>query len=211
MVLNRNPRNYFAEVEQSAFSPAHLVPGIEPSPDKMLQARLFSYLDTHIHRLGRNYDQIPINVPYRARFTRAGYRDGLMAVDGNSDGLINYNPTSLDFVPGRCERAMEHATGYEGTMVRGSRWSTQAHFDQTGALWRDVFTDDDRTYCLGMLTATLGAVRRDVIKVNICQIFYRVDAGLGMALAKGVGVTEAAVKGSAPFSSHGGSLPAGHL
>ena len=63
MVLNRNPENYFAEVEQSAFAPTHTVPGIEPSNDKMLQGRLFSYPDTHRHRLGANYDQIPINCP----------------------------------------------------------------------------------------------------------------------------------------------------
>jgi len=67
MVLNRNPDNYFAETEQSAFSPSHMVPGVEPSPDKMLQGRLFSYPDTHRHRLGPNYDQIPINCPYAAR------------------------------------------------------------------------------------------------------------------------------------------------
>ena len=67
LVLNRNPTNYFAEVEQSAFSPSHLVPGIEPSPDKMLQGRLFSYPDTHRHRLGGNYDQIPINCPYASK------------------------------------------------------------------------------------------------------------------------------------------------
>jgi catalase len=65
MVLNKNPTNYFAEVEQAAFAPTHMVPGIEPSNDKMLQGRLFSYPDTHRHRLGPNYDQIPINCPYR--------------------------------------------------------------------------------------------------------------------------------------------------
>lgn len=91
ITLNRNPSNYFAEVEQSAFSPSHMVPGtflwvrsplhpliqagIEPSPDKMLQGRLFSYPDTHRHRLGANYQQIPINCPYAARvLTHA--RDG---------------------------------------------------------------------------------------------------------------------------------------
>ena len=67
LTFNRNARNYFAEVEQLAFSPAHLVPGIEPSPDKMLQGRLFSYSDTHRHRLGANYLQIPVNCPYRTQ------------------------------------------------------------------------------------------------------------------------------------------------
>jgi len=82
LTLNRNPENYFAEIEQSAFSPSHLVPGIEPSNDKMLQGRLFSYPDTHRHRLGGNYDQIPVNCPYRARVAH-NQRDGLMQVNGN--------------------------------------------------------------------------------------------------------------------------------
>merc|ERR1712140_38797 len=74
--LDRNPKNYFAEVEQIAFSPAHMVPGIEASPDKMLQGRLFSYSDTHRHRLGANYQQIPVNCPFAARaknYQRDGY------------------------------------------------------------------------------------------------------------------------------------------
>ena len=75
MTLNRNASNYFAEIEQSAFSPANLVPGIEPSPDKMLQGRLFSYHDTHIHRLGLNYHQLPVNCPYKCA-PRHYQRDG---------------------------------------------------------------------------------------------------------------------------------------
>lgn len=82
LVLNKNVENYFAEVEQSAFSPGHLIPGMEASPDKMLQGRLFSYPDTHRHRLGANYEQIPVNCPYRAKVSN-GLRDGPMRVDGN--------------------------------------------------------------------------------------------------------------------------------
>ena len=82
LTLNRNPENYHAEIEQSAFAPSHLVPGIEPSNDKMLQGRLFSYPDTHRHRLGKNYEQIPVNCPYRARV--ASYiRDGAAVTNGN--------------------------------------------------------------------------------------------------------------------------------
>ena len=77
MTLNRNPKNYFAEIEQSAFSPSHLVPGIEPSNDKLLQGRLFSYPDTQRHRLGVNYDQIPVNCPYKAKLANHS-RDGFM-------------------------------------------------------------------------------------------------------------------------------------
>lgn len=81
VVLDRNPANYFAEVEQLAFSPANLVPGIEPSPDKMLQARLFAYNDTHRHRLGANYAQIPVNCPLRTIKMRNYSRDGPMSQD----------------------------------------------------------------------------------------------------------------------------------
>lgn len=79
--LNRNPDNYFSEIEQAAFSPSHMVPGVEPSADPVLQSRLFSYPDTHRHRLGVNYQQIPVNRPLHA--FNPYQRDGLMAVNGN--------------------------------------------------------------------------------------------------------------------------------
>jgi catalase len=82
LTLNRNPENYHAETEQSAFSPSHFVPGIEPSNDKMLQGRLFSYPDTHRYRLGVNYKQIPINCPYRTT-VKNGQRDGPAVFNGN--------------------------------------------------------------------------------------------------------------------------------
>lgn len=94
LVLNRNPQNYFAETEQSAFSPGHMVPGIEPTNDRMLQGRLFSYPDTHRHRLGANYDQIPINCPYRARVSN-NQRDGPMSVNGNQGSGPNYEPNTF--------------------------------------------------------------------------------------------------------------------
>ena len=91
LVLDRNPENYFAEVEQVAFSPAHMVPGIEPSADKMLQGRLFSYSDTHRHRLGANYQQIPINCPYMTKVNNA-MRDGFAVVNNNLGSKPNYEP-----------------------------------------------------------------------------------------------------------------------
>ena len=81
-MLNRNAANYFAEVEQAAFSPGHVVPGIEISHDKMLQARVFSYPDTHRHRLGANYAQIPVNQSTRCPVNNY-QRDGFMQVNGN--------------------------------------------------------------------------------------------------------------------------------
>jgi catalase len=96
LVLNRNPTNYHTETEQSAFAPSHLVPGIEPSNDRMLQGRLLNYPDTHRHRLGPNYDQIPINCPYRATLGNYNTRDGPMVVNGGKHGNPNYEPNSLN-------------------------------------------------------------------------------------------------------------------
>lgn len=92
LTLNRNAENYHAEVEQAAFAPSHLVPGIEPSNDKMLQGRLFSYADTHRHRLGGNYKQIPINCPYRARV--AHYQRDNYAYNGNFGSEVNHEPNT---------------------------------------------------------------------------------------------------------------------
>jgi len=94
LVINRNVQNFHAETEQVAFSPGHLVPGMEPSPDKMLQGRLFSYPDTHRHRLGGNYDQLPINTSYRCP-VHNGQRDGFMVSNGNQGGKPNYEPNSF--------------------------------------------------------------------------------------------------------------------
>jgi len=92
MELNRNPENFFAEVEQSAFNPANVPPGIGFSPDKMLQARLFSYGDAQRYRLGVNHHQIPVNAP-RCPF-HSYHRDGAMRVDGNHGGTRGYQPNS---------------------------------------------------------------------------------------------------------------------
>src|SRR5690625_4555930 len=92
MELNRNPDNYFQDVEQAAFTPANIVPGIGFSPDRMLQGRLFSYGDTQRYRLGVNHHQIPVNAP-RCPF-HSYHRDGQMRVDGNQGSLLHYEPNS---------------------------------------------------------------------------------------------------------------------
>ena len=90
--LNRNPENYFAEVEQSAFNPMNVIDGIGFSPDKMLQGRLFSYRDAQNYRLGVNHGQIPVNRP-RCPF-HSYHRDGMMRTDGNNGSAIGYEPNS---------------------------------------------------------------------------------------------------------------------
>lgn len=92
MELNRNPDNFYLDVEQSAFNPAHLVPGISASPDKMLQARLFAYGDAQRYRVGVNHHMIPVNRPKNR--VNSNHRDGLMRVDDNYDGIPHYEPNS---------------------------------------------------------------------------------------------------------------------
>ena len=131
--LNRNPENYFAEVEQVAFNPAHVVPGISFSPDKMLQGRLFSYGDAQRYRLGVNHQQIPVNQPRCP--VNSYHRDGAMRVDGNHGGRIGYEPNSEgqwaeqpDF--------REPPLTLEGTADHWNHREDTDYYSQPGALFR---------------------------------------------------------------------------
>jgi catalase len=131
--LNRNPENYFAEVEQSAFSPATIVPGIGFSPDRMLQARLFSYGDAARYRLGSNHNQIPVNAP-KCPF-HSFHRDGAMRVDGNLGGTIGYQPNSKDEWVEQPEYK-EPPLAVEGAAGHWDHRVDTDNFAQAGALFR---------------------------------------------------------------------------
>lgn len=126
LTLNQNVQNYFAEIEQVAFSPSHLVPGVEPSADPVLQSRLFSYPDTHRHRLGVNYQQIPVNQPLNG--FNPFQRDGAMTVNGNYGSLPNY-PSS--YCP------VSYATS--GTTSPHERWVGQVVSDVFGQVTPEDF------------------------------------------------------------------------
>jgi catalase len=93
--MNRNPENYFAEVEQAAFSPANVVPGISFSPCKMLQARIFAHADAQRYRLGVNFERLPINAPHATKVVNTYQRDGYMRFDDNGGASPNYEPNSF--------------------------------------------------------------------------------------------------------------------
>jgi len=139
-VLNRNPKNYFAEIEQAAFSPAHMVPGIEPSPDKMLQGRLFSYSDTHRHRLGTNYLQLPVNCPYNTK-VRNYQRDGPQTFDNQDDGP-NYFPNSFSG-PDVKSATVEKTFHVSGDVARYNS-ADDDNFTQTGIFWNKVLKEKER-------------------------------------------------------------------
>jgi catalase len=143
ITLNKNPNNYFAEVEQAAFCPAHLVPGIEPSPDKMLQGRLFSYSDTHRHRLGANYLDLPINCPYNTK--RRNYqRDGPMCFTDNQGSAPNYFPNSFSG-PDHNAVYLESKETISGDVARYNT-EDEDNFTQVGIFWREVLNDEEKEH-----------------------------------------------------------------
>jgi catalase len=137
MVLDRNPKNYFSEVEQLAFAPAHMIPGIEPSPDKMLQARLFSYPDTHRHRLGANYQSIPVNMPLQSEVDNY-QRDGPMAVTSNGSDAPNYFPNSFQGPVPDQARGTWHSDWVTGDVQRIETGHSEDNFAQCGDFFRNV-------------------------------------------------------------------------
>lgn len=139
LVLNRNPKNYHAEVEQIAFTPANMVPGIEASPDKMLQGRLFSYADTHRHRLGPNYAQIPVNSPISKP---QGYtRDGPMCVINHGSGP-NYFPNSFN---GPHEDSVGATSVYQVSGdVKREDTAGDDNFSQVTNFWTNVLNAEER-------------------------------------------------------------------
>jgi len=185
MVLNRNPENYFAEVEQAAFSPANFVPGIGASPDKLLQGRLFSYHDTHRHRLGPNYHLIPINQPKAAVMVNY-QRDGSMRVDdGGGDGP-NYYPNSFGG-PQPQPDASEPPFEVSGMADRHPYTHPNDDFFQTGELYRRVMTDQDRDHLVGNITSHLCNAQKR-IQLRQSALFYKADPEYGRRVAEGLGL-----------------------
>lgn len=197
MVLNRNPRNYFAEVEQAAFSPGNLVPGIAPSPDKMLQGRLFSYHDTHRHRLGANYQLLPVNRP-RGTEVHSYQRDGFMRFDDNGGDGPNYWPNSFGGPAPRAAMAPP-PFAVEGQAARHKYEHPNDDFVQAGALYRQVMNEEERTRLVGNLVAHMsGAIER--IQYRQAALFYKCDAEYGTRVAEGLGLDVARVAELAAMS-----------
>jgi len=185
MVLNRNPANYFAEVEQAAFSPANFVPGITASPDKMLQGRLFAYHDAHRYRLGPNYLLLPVNRP---KGVKAGnyQRDGYMRFDQNGGDGPNYYPNSFGG-PEPDSGAAEPAFDVSGKVVRQPYKHPNDDFVQPGNLYRKVMTNQDRENLIGNIVSHLCNATKD-IQIRQARIFYKADPEYGLRVAEGLGI-----------------------
>jgi catalase len=186
LVLDRNPANHFAEVEQAAFSPGNLVPGIGLSPDKMLMGRVFSYHDTHLHRIGTNYEQLPINAPRSPVHTYA--KDGAMAYHHAGDQPV-YAPNS--YGGPRADASKELPTWWVEAAELGRyddvRHAEDDDFGQAGTLVRDVMSNTDREHLVTNIVAHAGAGVSEDVQRRVIEYWTSVDAQLGARVASGLG------------------------
>lgn len=182
--LNKNPENYFAEVEQAAFTPANVVPGIGFSPDKMLQGRLFSYGDTHRYRLGINHHQIPVNAP-RCPF-HSFHRDGMGRVDGNGGATLNYEPNSFGEWR-EAKHAAEPPLALDGQAAdRRNHRVDEDYYSQPGALFR-LMNDDQKQQLFGNIGRHMAGVPEEIQRRQL-EHFRRADPAYAAGVAKALGL-----------------------
>lgn len=196
MELNRNPENYFAEVEQSAFNPAHVIPGIGFSPDKMLQGRLFSYGDAQRYRLGVNHDQIPVN---KAKCPMHSFhRDGMMRIDGNMGATKGYSPNSIG--EWQTKGAAYSYSPTDGESMRYNPYEDRDDncFYQPGNLYR-LMSEEKRCLLLKNTVADIMPVTENV-KLRHCAHCYLADTEYGSRLAEMLNLDLEVVKSLAGMS-----------
>jgi catalase len=188
MELNRNPANFFAEVEQSAFNPANVVPGIGFSPDKMLQARLFSYGDAQRYRLGVNHMSIPVNAPRCP--VHSYHRDGAMRVDSNYGGTLGYEPNSQ----GQWQEQpdfREPPLSIEGSADHWNHREDGDYYSQPGALFR-LFDKAQRQALFDNTARSISGAPKD-IQLRHIRHCLKADGAYGEGVAKALGIPVAEI------------------
>ncbi len=186
MELNRNPQNYFAQIENAAFSPSNIVPGIGFSPDKMLQARVFSYADAHRYRLGTHYEQLPVNQPQCA--VHHYHRDGHMntapdIATGNGDAY--YEPNSFDG-PVQDESAMEPPLALDGHAARYDHRDGNDDYSQAGALFR-LMDEAEQSRLMDNIARTMQGVPPHIVVRQVAH-FDKCDPAYGAGVAERLGI-----------------------
>lgn len=188
LVLNENPKNFFAQVEQAAFAPSNTVPYQEASADPVLQSRLFAYSDAHRYRLGANFNQIPVNCPYASKFFNPAIRDGPMNVDGNFGSEPNYLAQDKKYDYTQKERPIQqHQEVWKGPATP-YHWSTSpgdGDYVQARNLYRDVLSKQpgqqkNIAHNIGVHVA--GACPE--IQKRVFKMFARVDQNLASDIVK---------------------------
>lgn len=185
--LNRNPENYFAEVEQSAFSPSNIVPGIGFSPDKMLQARIFSYADAHRYRIGTHYEMLPVNRPKNAVHTY--HADGPMRFDAPKGTNAYYEPNSFGG-PRQDARFAEPPLRISGDASRYDHREGNDDYTQPGDLFR-LMTPAQQQHLFGNITAAMSGVPGEIVQRQLVH-FHKADPAYAAGVARALGVKNGA-------------------
>ena len=208
MVLDHNPANFFAEVEQAGFSPANLVPGIGLSPDKMLMGRIFSYHDTHLHRIGPNYEQLPINAP---KVEVHSYNKDANMTFKHAGTQPVYAPNSY----GGPQADTDHAADLGWSVEAGElgRYAYEKHADdddfcQPGKLYRDVMTATDRDHLVTNIVGHASDHVTDTIQLRVIAYWSSVDKQLGALVAAGLGHKGTKGSGDSPAAKEAADLVA---
>jgi len=183
MELNRNPENYFAEIEQATFEPSNIVPGIGFSPDKMLQARIMSYADAHRYRVGVNYAALPVNKPHTEVHTY--HRDGKMRLDGNFGSAVNYEPNSMGG-PVEDKKFLEPPLKISGNADRYDHRDGADDYTQPGALFQ-LMNESQKEQLFGNVAAAMDGVP-DRIKARQLVHFFKADPDYGRGVAQKLGL-----------------------
>ncbi len=185
MELNKNPENYFADVEQAAFNPANVVPGIGFSPDKMLQGRLFSYGDAQRYRLGVNHYQIPVNAPRCP--ANIYHRDGAMRVDGNQGGTLGYDPNS--YGEWQDQRAFAEPPLQIGAVADhwDARKDDHDYYTQPGKLFR-LMTPAQQQVLFDNTARNMGDAPKE-IKIRHIGNCFKADPAYGEGVARAMGIS----------------------
>jgi len=175
--LNRNARNYFSDVEQAAFTPANVVPGIGFSPDRLLQGRLFSYGDTQRYRLGVNHHQIPVNVS-RVASPHSFHRDGVMRVDGNLGDNVNYEPNRFgDFAQ---DRSVAEPPLPAGTIDRYDHREDTDYYSQPAQLFQ-LFDAGERSRLFGNIARSIQGAPHEIV-ARVLAHLERIDPAYAMGV-----------------------------
>jgi len=184
MELNRNADNYFAEIEQAAFSPSNIVPGIGFSPDKMLQARIFSYADAHRYRLGTHYEALPVNHPKVP--VHNYHKDGQMRFFPQSSPTDAYYEPNSFSGPKQDERFREPPLKISGDADRYDHRAGNDDYTQAGNLFRLMSADQQRQL-FGNVAAAMQGVPVEIVNRQLVH-FYRADPNYGIGVAKALGL-----------------------
>ena len=184
MVLDRNPENYFAEVEQATFSPGNFVPGIDVSPDKLLQGRLFAYADAHRYRVGANHNHLPINRPKTE--VNNYQRDGQMNPSANGGSSVYYEPNSFGG-PKESPEDQQATFEVEG-YAASTAYDNDDFYTQAGDLYR-LLSSEERANLVNNIVGSMQGVTVPEIIERQLQHFYKADPEYGTLVAAGLGLT----------------------